>query len=227
LIKRLRFVTADLRRQKEHELEVKAERLAFAQKSLNEKMMEISITNLIAMVGVKYRRVKFKLNEKDPSSPDDPIEKEPRGSLFWKMVGTTGLLVSVHYCYPKFFPEALTWLYGSFILSSIDNDRPFSSNSLPTSIRKSAKDKIKRIRQIKFIPILSTVSERRIQDSFTGWRSAGFSGWYYLPQPGSFKRNSSQEMIFISNIKSPAEFTQTAIEILQAIEKNDLPLKAN
>jgi hypothetical protein len=142
------------------------------------------------------------------------------------MVGATGLLVSVHYCYPRFFPEALTWLYGSFILSSIDNDRRFSSTLLPASIRESAKGKIKSIRQIKFIPILSTVSEKQIQDSFTGWRNAGLNGWYYFPQSRSFKRNSSKEMIFISNIKSPDEFTQRAIEILETIEKNDLPLKA-
>jgi hypothetical protein len=99
-------------------------------------------------------------------------------------------------------------------------DRPFSSNLLPASIRNKAKDKITKIRQIKLIPVLSPVSEKRIRNASPYWRNIGLDGCYFFPRHKPKEIKSSQEMIFISGVKSPEEFIQTTIKILEIIEQD-------
>ena len=91
-------------------------------------------TCLCQDVLVGYKLVKIGGNEKDPTDTYNPMMAEINNRLLWKTIGSTGILVSAHTCYPNVLADIDSSFYGAFILSSIKNDGIFSSDLLPASI---------------------------------------------------------------------------------------------
>ena len=226
LRKRLMFVTINVRTFQKEQEKLIAIRNKFSQEFLSGKRDLISNTLKNSLLNLNYSLVNIGEFEVVPFTETSflhgsPLQAEIRNGLFWKKTGSIGILVSAHNCYVTPDQRDFHVIQGYQILNSMNDYKPISIKLLPKSLRRKAAQ-IKKLRRIKIVPVLSSLTSNRIQNNLPNWNKHKIDGWYIFPSAKNAGGiPATREILFITNPKSSEEFLDKATELIKNIEQNE------
>jgi nucleoside 2-deoxyribosyltransferase len=222
LQERLLFVTSNARKNKESQTALAMQREAFSLLSLAERQSIVLANTLEILTDAK-----FELLDIHASAPDQRGRARGIQSItLWKCISGNIAIVSLHPCYAT-IPKVRLKGIEHFHLTSFFSLNHFfvEREDFLTKFSNVVKGKISAIRRIQIVPVISAITDKRIQEVFSTWRPAGFPGWYYLLDirggSGEGKRKyfpSSSEIAFVRNIRSESDYVNTFSEMIRAMD---------
>ncbi len=218
--KRLLFVTEQLRSDKEKQMLLVENRKKFLLISVSDKRQQISSITKPLLEKGKFTLVKISIDEKHPFYRDELLRAESSEGLFWKKSNKTGILLSANYCYLSLIQREFQLIKSRKILNSMSDYKPVTMSIFPKSIRRKLRG-VKRIRAIKLIPVLSSISASRIQTCFDNWNKLNSEDWYYFQNQKGEGIPIIREVIFVSNIKSKEEYAEKVLHLLKTIDTDE------
>jgi len=215
--KRLLFATTQLRTDKEKQALLVENRKKFTLLSVSDKRQKISSDTVLLLAKNKFTLVKIPANEAHPFYRDEFLRAEFAERLFWKKINKTGILISANFCYSSLLQQEFRLIKSRKILNSMSDYKPVTTSIFPKSIRTKIRG-IKRIRAIKLIPVLSSISASRIQTYLDDWNKLNSEDWYYFQNQKGEGIPIIKEVIFVSNIKSKEEYAEKVLSLLKTID---------
>jgi hypothetical protein len=228
LTKRLRFVMAPLIASREKELERKKERKEFSELALTERrrVVNIAVSSSLAPFGFDL----LLRGDIHPNSEDVRFLSRLHRTIMWKKDKNVAYLV---YAFPTFSTlrkKSLEYLNSNMFGRFSRASEYAIWEELPVEITSLTRRKIRKIRRLLIVPVISTVPRSRIEGVLSSWRGGFPTGWYFMPslhEPFRVKSghskaiSSSNEILILDKISSLSDFRDALSSTIENIESRD------